>query len=77
MESRLLVVTSVGAIQLWAGKDLKWTREEGLTSIAVAQFVEISEIQSEGNLDHDEGFLARLLRHISSAQVSFCLSCCI
>lgn len=72
VKSRLLVVTSTGSIQLWDGDSLKWTREEGLSSIAAAQFVEIPErVGSEGNLDYDrEGFLTRLLRHISSAQVS-------
>jgi len=53
---------------------LRWTREEGLSSIVTAQFVEIPErVGSEGNLGHDsEGFLTRLLRHISSAQVGLC-----
>jgi len=73
--SRLLLVTSTGSVQLWDSDSLKWTREEGLSSIVTAQFVEIPErVGSEGSLGHDsEGFFTRLLRHISSLQVSPCL----
>ena len=74
VKSRLLLITSTGSVQLWDGDNIKWTREEGLSSISTAQFVEVPErVGSEGNLGHDsEGFLTRLFRHISSAQVGSC-----
>jgi hypothetical protein len=77
VKSRLLIITRTGSVQLWDGDNIKWTREEGLSSIAAAHFVEIPElVGGEANLDHaSEGFFARLLRHISNAQVGSYLYC--
>ncbi|KAF5367352.1 hypothetical protein D9615_010290 [Tricholomella constricta] len=71
----LLLTTSTGAIQLWdlspTAKE-KWTREEALASVVLAEFVELPE----GRLDaagatgrrDGEGFFGRLWRHAGDAQ---------
>ena len=70
--SRVLLTTSTGAIQLWEQHELKWTREEALTGITVAEFVEIPEkVASEsGEGEDSESFTTRLTRQISDAKVS-------
>ncbi|KAG5641215.1 hypothetical protein DXG03_005748 [Asterophora parasitica] len=69
----LLLTTSTGAIQLWdvsSTPEEKWTREESLASVVLAEFVELPE----GRLDatsarrDGEGFVGRLWRHAGDAQ---------
>lgn len=72
--ARLLVTTSSGAIQLWQQGELKWTREESLAATTLAEFVELPErVASESN-HHigGEGFVSRVIRQISDAQVMSC-----
>lgn len=70
MNSRLVITTTTGAIQLWEQNNLKWTREESLALTAIAELVEIPEkVASEAGHDLNEGFVARLTRHVIDAQV--------
>jgi len=71
VKSRLFVTTSTAAIQLWEQGEIKWTREESLAAVVVADLVEIPERVASESVDNDatEGFLARLVRQISDAQV--------
>ena len=72
VKSRLVVTTTTGAIQLWEQSSLKWTREESLALTAIAELVEIPEkIASEAGHDLNEGFVARLTRHVIDAQVRY------
>ncbi|CAA7264034.1 unnamed protein product [Cyclocybe aegerita] len=71
VNTRLLVTTSTGAVQLWEQSELKWTREESLATIAVAEVVEIPEkfASESGAADpSSEGFFARLTHQIADAQ---------
>jgi len=71
------MVTSTGAIQMWQDDEIMWTREEALSSIAAAEFVEIPEkltsIASQRGTA--ESFIARIRRQIAEAQVFFHLLC--
>jgi len=71
VKSRLFVTTSTAAVQLWEQGETKWTREESLAAVVIADLVEIPErVASESAInDAAEGFLARLVRQISDAQV--------
>ena len=49
---------------------MQWTREESLSTIAVAEFVELPERKAtQSGAIEREGFIGRVLRHISDAQV--------
>ncbi len=71
VKTRLLIVTSTGAIQMWQDDEVKWTREEALSNIAVAEFVEVPEkITSKASQRGTaESFIARIRRQIAEAQV--------
>lgn len=70
IDSRLLVTTSTGSVQLWEKSGLKWAREESLATTAIAELVEIPEkVTSELGNGPAEPFVARLIRHIADAQV--------
>jgi hypothetical protein len=71
--ARVVVTTTTGAVQLWQQEEVQWTREESLTSIAVAEFVELPEKKTLSSHvgEGRESFLARLVRQISDAQVIF------
>ena len=61
---RVLAVTGSGAMQLFVNGELKWAREEGLTTTSLAEFVELPEwISAEGEATKDESFTHRLRRH--------------
>lgn len=67
---QVLVITGSGAIQLFVNGELKWSREEGLTTATLAEFVELPErISTEGEATRDEPFIHRLQRHAVLAQV--------
>jgi hypothetical protein len=72
--ARLLVTTSSGAIQLWQQGELKWMREESLATTTLAEFVELPERVASGSNLHigGEGFVSRVIRQISDAQVLSC-----
>ena len=59
-------------VQLWQHDREQWTREEGLSEIAVAGLVELPEAESStSHIDNDESFSARLARQISDAKVFY------
>ncbi|GBE86822.1 hypothetical protein SCP_1000640 [Sparassis crispa] len=68
--SRLVLTTSTGAVQLWQQDQLHWTREEALSDIRVAEFVELPERKIIAALgrEEEETFMARLVRQTSEAQ---------
>ncbi|KAJ9115119.1 hypothetical protein QFC22_005449 [Naganishia vaughanmartiniae] len=66
----VVLTTSTGAIQLWQQDECLWTREEGLSSIQGTRFVELPEkkVQDVDAVLHDEGLVARLVRHAGQAK---------
>ncbi|GLB44268.1 putative DUF1620-domain-containing protein [Lyophyllum shimeji] len=71
----LLLTTSTGAVQLWElspDANEKWTREEALAAIVVAEFVELPEGRPDpaktGGRREDEGFFGRVWRHVGDAK---------
>lgn len=72
LQSRVLVTTTTGSVQLWEQSSLKWAREESLALTVVAELVEIPEkVASEMGYDLAEGFISRLTRQIADAQVCY------
>lgn len=67
--TRILVTTSSGALQLWEHDNLRWTREEGLTTITAAAFVELPEAEMIRVGDGEESFIKRIARQARDAQV--------
>ncbi|KAK0476054.1 hypothetical protein IW261DRAFT_1491717 [Armillaria novae-zelandiae] len=65
---RLFLTTTTGTVQLWQQDKLQWTREESLTSVRVAEFIELPEHVVTSSHDLDEQFSERVRRHISDAQ---------
>ncbi|KAG0701659.1 hypothetical protein DFH29DRAFT_925728 [Suillus ampliporus] len=68
--TRVLLTTSTGSIQLWQHDKMQWVREEALASIQVAEFVELPEkkvIMSHAAVD-EEGYFVRLQRQLSDAK---------
>ncbi len=65
---RLFLTTTTGAVQLWQQDKHQWTREEGLTAVEVAEFVELPERTVSLSHDGDVSYVERVLRHISDAQ---------
>ncbi|KAF8872794.1 hypothetical protein CPB84DRAFT_1854287 [Gymnopilus junonius] len=68
INSRILVTTSTGAVQLWDQHQLKWSREEALATVTLAEFVEVPEVASASDVAASEGFVSRVSRQISEAQ---------
>ncbi|PPQ95955.1 hypothetical protein CVT26_016121 [Gymnopilus dilepis] len=69
IDSRILVTTSTGAVQLWDRGGLKWSREEALATVTLAEFVEIPErVASASPVTASEGFVARVARQILEAR---------
>lgn len=69
----LAVTTTTGAVQLWQGDIVQWTREEGLSALQVAEMVELREHQTitAHIIDHDETFAERVRRQLADARVRF------
>ncbi|KAJ7846290.1 DUF1620-domain-containing protein, partial [Mycena leptocephala] len=67
--TRFVITTSTGAVQFWDQDQLVWGREEGLTAIDHAVFVElplperVARVNVEG-----ESFVSRLTRQIEDAK---------
>ncbi|KAJ3807314.1 hypothetical protein EV368DRAFT_75106 [Lentinula lateritia] len=61
---RLFLTTTTGAIQVWEQDKHIWTREEGLSELKAAKFVELPERLSVlgGEGRSEEGFVGRLIR---------------
>ena len=68
--TRLVISTTTGALQLWQQDQLQWTREEGLSDIRAAGFVELPErkIVASGLSEENESFLERLKRQATEAR---------
>ena len=67
-----MATTATGAIQLWLEDKVKWTREESLSTIGLAEFVELPERKAiRSSVAESENFVSRMLRHVSDAQVCF------
>lgn len=65
---RLFLTTSTGALQLWQQDKYQWTREESLSTIEVAEFVELPEKVVSSSHPGDESYAQRLFRHVTDAQ---------
>ncbi|KAJ3784551.1 DUF1620-domain-containing protein [Lentinula aff. detonsa] len=67
---RLFLTTTTGAVQVWEQGEHIWTREEGLSELKAAKFVELPErisvLGGEGR--SEEGFVGRLLREAKDAK---------
>ncbi|KAI0060106.1 DUF1620-domain-containing protein [Artomyces pyxidatus] len=64
----LALTTSTGAVQMWQGDRLQWSREEGLTRIQVAEMVELPEPQSTASHTGEESFVERLARQLQDTR---------
>jgi hypothetical protein len=69
----LALTTTTGAIQLWQGDIVQWTREEGLSRLQVAEMAELPERKTIAShiIGHDETFVGRAMRQLADAKVSF------
>ena len=57
---------------MWLEDKMKWTREESLSTIGLADFVELPERKAiRSGVAESENFVSRALRHISDTQVCF------
>ncbi|CAK5273724.1 unnamed protein product [Mycena citricolor] len=66
--SKLVIGTTTGAIQLWDAGQLVWAREDGLSGIDVAAFVELPLPERIARADSGESFFSRLQRQITDAK---------
>lgn len=68
--TRMLLTTTTGSIQLWQHDKMQWVREEALASIQVAEFVELPEkkVATIHAAVDEEGYFERLQRQLSDAQ---------
>jgi hypothetical protein len=69
----LVLTTTTGAIQLWRGDVVQWTREEGLSRLQVAQMVELPERKTIAAhiIDQDETVVERVWRQLTDVKVRF------
>jgi hypothetical protein len=69
----LALTTTTGAVQLWQGDVVQWTREEGLSRLQVAEMAELPEQKTIAAriIDRDETFTERARRQIADAKVRF------
>ena len=69
----LALTTTTGAVQLWQGNIVQWTREEGLSRLQVAEMAELPEQKTIAAriIDRDETFAERARRQVADAKVRF------
>jgi len=69
----LALTTTTGAVQLWQGDIVQWTREEGLATLQVAEMVELPERKSIAAhiIEQNETFAERVRRQLADAKVRF------
>jgi hypothetical protein len=69
----LVLTTTTGAIQLWQGDIVQWTREEGLSRLQVAEMAELPERKTIAShiISQDETFVGRATRQLADAKVRF------
>jgi ER membrane protein complex subunit 1 len=67
----LVLTTTTGAVQLWRGDIVQWTREEGLSRLQVAEMVELPERKTTTAhvIDQNEVFVERIRRQLTNAKV--------
>jgi hypothetical protein len=67
----LALTTTTGAVQLWQGNIVQWTREEGLSRLQVAEMAELPERKTIAAhiINQDETFVERARRQIADAKV--------
>lgn len=66
---RLLISTYTGNVQLVEGTQVKWNREEALTSSVVAEFAELPPPKAVVGDHEGESFVSRVIRHVADLQV--------
>ncbi|TDL26922.1 DUF1620-domain-containing protein [Rickenella mellea] len=68
--ARLFLTTSTGAVQLWQHDRIQWTREESLSEIKAAEFVELPERKAVVGVhaEEHETFGARLIRQLADGK---------
>jgi hypothetical protein len=67
---QVLISTYTGNVQLIEGAQLKWNRDEALTTAVVSEFVELPPPKAVVGDHDDESFVGRLIRHIGDLQAS-------
>lgn len=69
--TQLLLSSTTGALQLWQQGTVKWVREESLSEIQVAEFIELPEKKAAmAHFDQEsESFAGRISRQIYEAKV--------
>ena len=69
----LALTTTTGAVQLWQGDIVQWTREEGLAMLQVTEMVELPERKSIAAhiIEQNETFSERVRRQLADAKVRF------
>lgn len=69
----LALTTTTGAVQLWRGDIIQWTREEGLSRLQVAEMIELPESKTMAAqiIGQDEKFAQRVSRQLGDAKVRF------
>lgn len=74
----LVLTTTTGAVQLWRGDIVQWTREEGLSRLQVAEMVELPERKTitAHVIDQDEIFVERIRRQLADAKVRYMAQGC-
>ena len=67
-----MLTTNTGAVQLWQHDRMQWIREEALSEVEVAEFIELPENKMVTSRvgDGDETFTERITRQLSDAKVS-------
>ena len=67
----LALTTTTGAVQLWQGDNVQWTREEGLSRLQVAEMAELPERKTIAShiTGQDETFIGRAMRQLTDAKV--------
>ncbi|KAL0064178.1 hypothetical protein AAF712_008900 [Marasmius tenuissimus] len=66
---RLFLTTTAGTLQLWQQDQLQWSRDESLSQITHAEFVELPErVSTAATAGGGEGFFARLERQVREAR---------
>lgn len=69
---RFVLTTNTGAVQLWQHDRAQWTREESLSEVELAEFIELPEKKTVTAHvgDGEETFTERISRQLSDAKVS-------
>jgi ER membrane protein complex subunit 1 len=69
----LVLTTTTGAVQLWRGDIVQWTREEGLSRLQVAEMIELPERKfiTAHVIDEKEMVVERIARQLAEAKVRY------